>query len=393
MTRDMSVPNDDRDATLLSPDMLATTGLAQGAFVGHLVHEMRNLLAPMGNVAQLIRMRATEDPRLLPATAMLDRQIDSLGRLLDKLAAADHLLRADTTLARVTLDLRQLVADAVDHCRESFERRSQLLHLSLPDTPVAVDAHAPHLAAVVRDLLDNASRYTRDHGHVWVALDVPDSGARLRVRDDGRGIAPERLAQLFTPRFVTPVRGPEDRRGLGLSLATAARVMALHGGRIDVHSAGPGAGSEFTLWLPARPAEALTTCAPRIRQRSAAERPKRVLVVDDSEAMQESLTQMLEELGQDVRSARDGAEAIGVATAWEPDLVLLDINLPTLNGYRVAQALRLQFPAARMTIVMMTGDDLIDIVRRGAAQVGVDRCIDKLQAGVLLPELLADCPP
>ncbi len=387
--RDIFVLNEHHDCASLTPELLATTGVAQGAFVGHLIHELRNLLAPMGNAVQLIRMRAAEDARLLPVTAMLDRQIGSLTKMLEKLAAADHLLRSDTTLACVPVDLRGVVTDAVEASRAAIERGSRHLYLNLPTTAMAVVGSAPHLTVVVRDLLDNAIRFTRDDGHLWIELDTADNGVRLRVRDDGRGILPVRLAQLFTPRFSSHVPGPEARDGLGLSLATAARVMALHGGRIEARSAGPGAGSEFTLWLPKHPAEAWATNAPRNNlPASVTLRPRRVLVVDDNDAMQDSLTQMLEELGQEVRSARDGEEALSVATEWEPDLLLLDINLPKLNGYRVAQALRKQFTPAGMSIVMMTGADLIDTVRRGAMAVGADRCIDKLQAGALLRELL-----
>ena len=116
---------------------------------------------------------------------------------------------------------------------------------------------------------------------------------------------------------------------------------------------------------------------------------RRVLVVDDSEAMQDSLTGMLTELGQQVRSARDGEEAVRLAQDWQPDLVLLDINLPKMNGYRVARALRAQFAPERLTMVMMAGDGLDDAMQKGAREAGVDRCIDKMQAGILLREILA----
>lgn len=377
----------------LAGEALSSTGLAQGVFVGHLVHELRNLLAPMGNVAQLIRMRATEDARLTPATAMLERQIGSLGRLLEKLAAADHLLRPDTTLTLARLDLRQLVADTVGAGREDIERRGRHLELRLPDTPLVIEGDAPHLGAVIRDVLDNAARYTRDGGRILVALDVHDGLARVRVRDDGCGIDPARLPHVFTPRCLSPVGPSADRGGLGLSLATAARVLALHGGSIEAASAGSGTGSEFTLRIPLQ-----VHAAPRVEphvEASAvvpAASTRRVLVVDDSEAMQDSLRNILEELGQDVRSARDGEEAVRIARDWQPQLVLLDINLPKMNGYRVAQSLRGQFPPAHMALVMMAGDELVDAVRRGAAEVGVDRCIDKMEAGAMIPTLLATAP-
>lgn len=388
MTDIHGVPRDS-----VASDTLASTGVAQGAFIGHLVHELRNLLAPMGNVAQLIRMRSAEDTRLAPATAMLERQIGSVGRLLEKLAAADHLLREDTTLQRTPVDLRLLLDEALASTREALERRPRHLQVNLPETPVMVAGSAPHLDGVLRDVLDNATRYTRDDGHIRVTLDVQGGQARVRVSDDGCGIAPDRLPHVFTPRCLSPVGPPADRGGLGLSLATAARVLALHDGRIECQSAGPGAGSEFTLYLPLYVHDAAARePTDGAQAESASLAARRVLVVDDSEAMQDSLTNLLEELGQQVRSARDGEEAVRIAQDWRPDLVLLDINLPKMNGYRVAQALRARFPSTQLSMVMMAGDELVDAVRRGASEVGVDRCIDKMQAGLLMQELLAAAP-
>jgi len=376
-----------RPVTPVPCDDLASTGVAQGVFIGHLVHELRNLLAPMGNVSQLLRMRSAEDARLAPATAMLDRQIGNVGRLLEKLAAADHLLRPGTMLERTPLDLRQLVDDAVAGAREDLERRHRHLKLVLPAEPVPVEANAAHLAAVLRDLIDNAARFTRDEGHIQITLDTAAGQARIRVRDDGRGIAEERLPHVFTPRCLAPVAPPDDRCGLGLSLATAARVLALHDGRIEAASEGPGTGSEFSLWLPLSTRQTVTAneAAP-----DATSLPhRRVLVVDDSDAMQDSLKTILEELGQQVRCARDGEEAVRIAQDWQPDLVLLDLNLPKMNGYRVARALRAQFTPARMSLVMMAGDGLDTAMQRGAQEAGVDRCIDKMEAANLLREILA----
>ncbi len=336
----------------------------------------------MGNVSQLLRMRSAEDARLAPATAMLDRQIANVGRLLEKLAAADHLLRPGTLLERAPLDLRQLAEDVVAAAREGLERRHRHLQLVLPAEPVTVVANAAHLAAVLRDLIDNAVRFTRDEGRIQIALDT-----RIRVRDDGRGIAEERLPHVFTPRCLAPVAPPDERCGLGLSLATAARVLALHDGRIDAASEGPGTGSEFSLRLPLSTLCTATTSAASPDATSLPHR--RVLVVDDSDAMQDSLKTILEELGQQVRCARDGEEAVRIAQDWQPDLVLLDLNLPKMNGYRVARTLRARFTPDRMSLVMMAGDGLDDAMQRGAQEAGVDRCIDKIEAASLLREILA----
>jgi len=378
--------NTDEAPTSLACEDLGTTRVAQGVFIGHLVHELRNLLAPISNIAHLLRMRCAEDARLTPPTAMLERQIGSIGRLLEKLTAADQLFRPDTRLALAPLDLRLLTEEIIGRARETLERRPRELELALATGPITVMASAAHLGEVLRDLIDNAVRYTRDAGRIRITLDSVEGRARLRIRDDGRGMTPERLAHVFTPRCLAPGTIPEDRGGLGLSLALAMRVLALHDGRLEATSEGPGTGSEFTLWLPLAAARVATTTATT----AAAVRPPhhRVLVVDDSEAIQESLKTILEELGQQVRGARDGEEALRVAADWQPDLALLDINLPKLNGYKVARALRERFGPERLSLVMMAGDGLDDAIRRGAQDAGVDRCIDKLQAGTVLRELL-----
>lgn len=374
-------------ATTLQGTDLAATAIGQGPFVSGLVHELRNLLAPMGNVVQMLRMRSAGDARAAPGIAILERQMNGIGRLLDKLSLADHLLRQDLTPRSDALELEELVADATDTLRESCALGERSLH-------VAIAAHARLrgvdpvlLAAALRELLENAVRFTGEHGEIWIEADVADGDCHIRVRDDGCGIDPARLRGIPVAAGDRPARGAGQRGGLGLGLATAARIAELHGGRVDVASPGAGHGASFTLVLPRAKRE--EDCAtPGAERALAATSRRRVLIVDDNDAMQNSLTNLLEELGQQVRSARDGEEALRIARDWQPDLVLLDINLPKLNGYRVARELRAQFPPARMAMVMMSGEDPVEALRRGAAEAGVDRYVDKMHAGSLIRELL-----
>jgi CheY-like chemotaxis protein/nitrogen-specific signal transduction histidine kinase len=367
---------------------LSATALGQGPFVPGLVHELRNLLAPMGNVVQMLRMRSTGDPRSAPGIAILERQMRGIGHLLDRLAQADHLLRQDLAPSIDTVNLEELLTDTTDALRETFAVSGRRLHVSLAADIRLSGVDPSLLATALRELLENAVQFTSEHGQIWLEANVADGACRIRVRDNGCGIDPARLQGLLAPGGGRQARTGGHRGGLGLGLASAARIAELHGGRLEIASPGPGQGASFTLLLP-HANQGEVSAVPTLDIAIAAVPRRRVLIVDDNDAMQNSLTNLLEELGQQVRSARDGEEALRIARDWLPDLVLLDINLPKLNGYRVARELRAQFAPARMAMVMMSGEDPVDALRRGAADVGVDRYIDKMQAGSLLRELLA----
>ena len=374
-------------ATALQVTDLPATALGQGPFVSGLVHELRNLLAPMGNVVQMLRMRSADDARVAPGIAILERQMNGIGRLLDRLSLADHLLRQDLAPRSGSLELEALLAEATDALRESCTVAERRLHVTLAADFRLSGVDPALLSAALRELLDNAVQFTGEHGQIWLEADVADGHCRIRVRDNGCGIDADRLGELLAPGGHRAARNGGRRAGLGLGLASAARIADLHGGRLEVASPGPGQGACFTLVLPhANRRE--DSAAPAPLSPVVATPRRRVLIVDDNDAMQNSLTNLLEELGQQVRSARDGEEALRIARDWQPDLVLLDINLPKLNGYRVARELRAQFPPARMAMVMMSGEDPVDALRRGAADAGVDRYVDKIHAGSLIRELL-----
>ena len=228
---------------------LGATGVAQGVFIGHLVHELRNLLAPMGNITHLLRMRSAEDARLTPPTCMLERQIASVGRLLEKLTAADTLLRSDTRLTLTPLDLRTIVEHSVARAREEVERRQRQLELKVPAAAVPVAVSAVHLSEVLRDLIDNAVRYTRDGGRVTVRV-AASPRPTVDVNDDGPGIPPDEREAVFQ-RFHRLLGTGQD--GSGLGLAIAQEIARLHGGAISLSDDADGVGNTFRLTLPPAP--------------------------------------------------------------------------------------------------------------------------------------------
>lgn len=344
--------------------------------VPDLVHDLRNLLAPMKNAIELLRLRSAGDNRFTPGIAILERQFDGLGQLLERLSLAGRLLAKDARSPCTTFELAPVLEAAADAHRAAAAPQEAALELRLPATPVTCDGSAEQLGHALRVLLDEAAAAGCAPCAIRLAASVDEGRLEISVR--ATDVGSEALPAIAQGRATT------RRGGRELGLALAARIAELHGGSLD----GGGAAGAYTLRLPCRPRAALRAAAPPAGGAGLASR--RVLVVDDNDAMQDSLTGLLAELGQQVRSARDGEEALRIARDWRPDLVLLDINLPKLNGYRVARELRSEFAPAEMSMVMMTGDYPVEAVRRGAAEAGVARCIDKMQAGSLLRELLAD---
>jgi K+-sensing histidine kinase KdpD len=380
--------------------------IGKGTFFPHLVHELRNLMAPMSNAMHLIRLRSGSDPAIQQVIQIMDRQIKGIGRALDKLAMADRLARNAVVLESQPVELASVISSAIQAAQPLIDGRAQQLHLTEPPAPVHLHGSAAHLAAVLGDVLDNASKFTAEKGQIWVEATAANDELRVSVRDNGIGIPAELLSQVFSPFNSPNQTAPTGKTGLGLSLAIARKLIELHRGRIDVASNGPDAGSEFVIRLPLRRAQpdkndtgasvgtqefrqAETDArAPRLRAE-----PKRVLVVDDSNEVRASLCNILQEMGHEVRAAADGVEALEIAREWLPACVLLDIHIPKLNGYDVARKLRSEFPAARMGLVMMSGASLSEATLRGAKEAGFDHCVDKMQAFEQLEELLATGTP
>lgn len=380
--------------------------IGKGTFFPHLVHELRNLMAPMSNAIHLIRLRSGTDPALQQVIQIMDRQIKGIGRALDKLATADRLARNAVVLESQPVELASILSSAVQAAQPLIDGRGQQLHLTEPPAPVHLHGSAAHLAAVLGDVLDNASKFTAEKGQIWVEATAANDEVRVSVRDNGIGIPPELLSQVFSPFNSPNQTAPTGNKGLGLSLAIARKIIELHRGRIDVASNGPDGGSEFVIRLPLRRAQQVKNDtgasagtqefrqagtdarAPQLRAE-----PKRVLVVDDSNEVRASLCNILQEMGHEVRAAADGTEALEIAREWLPAFVLLDIHIPKLNGYEVARELRSQFSAARMGLVMMSGASLSEATLRGAKEAGFDHCIDKMQAFEQLEELLATGTP
>jgi signal transduction histidine kinase/ActR/RegA family two-component response regulator len=323
-------------------------------FLATLAHELRNPLAPIRNAVEIMRAQRAVDPAQSWSTEVIDRQVGQLKRLVDDLLDLSRITTGKLELRVERVELGQVVASALETSRPLIEAGGQELAVSLPAQPVFLDADPMRLAQVIANLLNNAAKYTERGGKIWLSARREGSEAVISVRDTGTGIDAATMPRIFE-MFGQLDRSPErSHGGLGIGLTLVSRLVRLHGGAISAHSEGRGQGSEFVVRLRAvqqQPQEAL----PAESETVVAGRPLRILVVDDNQDAAASLRMLLQIKGHEVRMAHDGAEAVAVAGDYRPDVVLLDIGLPKLNGFDAARSMRRMLAGKRVLIVAMTG--------------------------------------
>ena len=347
-------------------------------FLAMLSHELRNPLSPILNAVHLLRLQGGENLIQQEARSVIERQVGQLSRLVNDLMEVSRITTGRVRLERNRLDARSVIERAVESARPLIDRRRHDLSVSLPPQPIWLHADSTRLEQVVVNLLNNAAKYTDEGGRIGVTLQQEGDEMVLRVRDTGLGIAPELLLHVFD--LFTQADRSLDRSqgGLGIGLSLVQHLVGMHRGTVEVQSAGLGQGSEFTVRLPVLLSPAVQ--APAIRAPAApAEqtmRGLRILVVDDNEDSAEMLARLLNRSGHDVRTAYTGPAALDVAAAQFPDVVLLDIGLPGINGYEVARRLRLLPRLNDVRIIAMTGYGQ-DADRQLAREAGFDSHLTK----------------
>jgi signal transduction histidine kinase/DNA-binding response OmpR family regulator len=346
-------------------------------FLSMLAHELRNPLAPIRNAVQILRLRGSSDPEMCALQDMIERQVHHLVRLVDDLLDVSRITRGKVRLLREPLNLATVVHRALEICEQMVGSRGHKLTLSLPEKPVRVAGDPVRLAQVVGNLLNNAAKYTLEGGHIWLTVQREGDEAVLRVRDTGVGIPPDMLGSVFD--LFTQVECSLDRAhgGLGIGLTLVRQLVELHGGRVQAFSAGANQGSEFVVSLPAldEPAQVLvsTDLPPAIATARAC---RRVLVVDDNQDAAESLAMVLRIAGHEVNVCFDGPAAIAAVAATRPDVVLLDIGLPDMNGFEVARKLRANADFSDTLLVAVTGYGQEQDMRR-SQEAGFDHHLVK----------------
>ena len=319
-------------------------------FLAMLGHELRNPLAAIRTLAQLMRRtERQDDPKYQERCEMLSRQVQQMARLVDDLLDASRITQGKITLQRVPLQFMAVIAQAIEACRPTVNARGHRLTVTMPEEPIRILGDLTRLVQVFSNILNNAAKYTPKGGHIHVSAQPRGGGVELRVRDNGVGIAPDLLPRVFDLFSQADQTLERSEGGLGIGLALVQRIVELHEGEVQAFSEGAGAGSEFVVRLPMLAEEipeATVTPAPR------PVRPKRILVVDDNRDAAESLAELLSLDGHAVSTAFDGHEALRAIEANPPEVVLLDIGLPGMNGYELAHRLR-EVGVARL--VALTG--------------------------------------
>ena len=356
-------------------DELAEADRRKDEFLAMLAHELRNPLAPVRNALEVIRLRPEDASLVDQARATAARQVGHMARLIDDLLDVARITTGKIQLRTEPVDLAAVMAHAAEAARPLIEARQHHLEVSPPPGPARVPGDPTRLEQVLTNLLNNAAKYTEPGGRIHLSAEVAPGAATIRVRDTGIGIPAETLPRIFD-LFAQDDRSlVRSQGGLGIGLTLVRSLVELHGGTVHAASAGPGKGSEFVVRLPAPPGD---PAAPgRAPAESAPGRPhRRILVVDDHADSARTLARVLELWGHEVRVAHSGPDGIAEAAARPPDLILLDIGLPGMDGYEVARRLRALAAPASMALVALTGYGQ-DEDRRRARDAGFDHHLVK----------------
>jgi two-component system CheB/CheR fusion protein len=323
-------------------------------FLALLAHELRNPLAPLRNGLQVMRL-ATEPDLVAKSWNIMDRQLSHMVRLIDDLLDISRISLNKMELRRSTVLLADVINSAVETARPAIQEAGHTLTVSLPPEPIQLDADLTRLAQVFANLLNNSARYTEGRGQIWLTAMREGNQVTVAVRDTGIGIPASALPRVFE-MFSQGDRSLErGAGGLGIGLALVKGLVEMHGGTVQAESPGEGQGSTFTVRLRVQEDRAEPSAGTAEGGPEAAEAKRRILVVDDNEDSAVSLEMMLQLLGNEVRSAHDGYRAVELAGQFRPQVILMDIGMPHLNGYEATKRIREQPWGRDMVIIALSG--------------------------------------
>jgi len=379
-----------RDVTLQKRILreLEEADAKKNEFLALLAHELRNPLGPIRHAVKILRARTPSPDELSWATNIIDRQTEHMTRLVDDLLDVARITRGTIELRRERIDIADVLKAAVEASGALIERGRHQLRVTPPVEPLHVEGDATRLTQIISNLLDNAAKYTDPGGRIWLTAEREGDEVVIQVKDSGIGIAPDVLPRIFDMFTQSALPLERAQGGLGVGLALVERLVQLHGGTVSAFSGGEGKGSEFTIRLPLVQAHRQAAPESRAAAAPAPERHCRILVVDDNQDSADSLGMLLHMLGHEVKTANDGEKALVAAAEFRPDVAILDIGLPKMNGYDLAKEIR-ELPWARnLVLVALTGWGQEEH-RKRSAESGFNHHLTKPVELDMLQEILA----
>ncbi|HEY6829496.1 MAG TPA: PAS domain S-box protein, partial [Gemmatimonadaceae bacterium] len=379
-----------RDLTMRKQvEELQRTERRMNEFLAMLAHELRNPLAPIQSALDVVERKPDDKATAAWARAIIQRQADQLSRLVDDLLDVSRITRGKITLRREPVDVKATITQVVESMRPTIEERRHTVLIQAPDSPIVIEADPARVSQVLSNIFNNAIKYTSDGGRITVTASISDNFATIAIIDSGIGMSPDLVPRVFD-LFVQGERGLDRREGgLGVGLTIAKRLTELQGGAMSAASPGPGLGSRFTIDLPLMRVETATVAEHSDGAGRVVADAKRVLVVDDNRDAADSLAALIDVLGHEATVFNDGRDALAAAAARLPDVVLLDIGLPGMDGFEVARRIRSSPATQGVRLIACTGYGREDDVRR-IEEAGFDGYLIKPVSAAQLEKLLAD---
>lgn len=371
----------------IAEDALHRANRQKDEFLALLSHELRNPLTPILTSARLLEARVDEESRR--DVDVIVRQVKHMSRLVDDLLDVARVERGAVTLWKTRLEPATVITHAAAATAPLFKERGHHLEMDVPEQGLAVDADDVRLTQIFDNLLSNAARYTPPGGTIRVSGGREGDVVVLRVHDTGCGIEPSLLTDVFDTFVQAPRATDRAIGGLGVGLSLVRALTELHGGTVTAHSAGPGLGSEFTVRLPAAAPDSNSSSAqlaPRVSQQASGS-GTRVLIVDDHPAVASGLSRLLRLLGYDVRAELNPVDAIATAERFRPQFALLDIGLPTMDGYELAEELRAHLGDTTPVLIALSGYDQPEDRRRSHASGFATHLVKPVDVDTLLGAL------
>jgi signal transduction histidine kinase/CheY-like chemotaxis protein len=357
-------------------------------FIALLAHELRNPLAPLRNGLAVMRIASADAAAVGRARTIMERQLSHMVRLIDDLLDVSRISLNKMQLRRSRVLLNDIMSSAVETARPTVDAAEHELIVTLPSEPIALDADLTRLAQVFGNLLTNAAKYTPKHGRIHFSAELQGESVLIAIEDNGIGLRPESLRSIFGMFSQVDHSVERSTGGLGIGLALVKGLTEMHGGSVRAESAGPGQGSRFTVCLPLASAPSEERVKP---ERALIDKSRRcILLADDNRDSAESLATMLRLSGNDVHIAHDGIEAVERAEAVRPEVILMDVGMPRLNGYDATRRIRAHDWGRSIIIIALTGWGQ-ESDRRQSREAGCDehvvKPVDPAQLGELIEEL------